>query len=150
MNDPLAGVSGFAAPKADPMLGFSGPSHHASDDRIKTASITIDTPIQASVFDFWLDTLVALRGPNILRAKGVVHIEDVPKPFVFHGVQHIFEPPVPLNDWPEGNTTSRVVLIARDFPEEDLQQSLAILKMRTGEDGSADGMMVHTLATKKE
>lgn len=146
--DPLAGISGFAPPKADPLLEAIAPSHHASDTRITTASTTIDTPIPAGVFDFWLDTLIALRGANILRLKGIVHIEDVPTPFVFHGVQHIFEPPVPLKDWPEGDHTSRVVVIARDFPFEDLEQSVAMLRMRPKEGEETEGITVHTLSTE--
>lgn len=146
--DPLAGISGFAPPKADPLLEAIAPSHHASDTRITTASTITDTPIPAGVFDFWLDTLIALRGANILRLKGIVHIEDVPTPFVFHGVQHIFEPPVPLKDWPEGDHTSRVVVIARDFPQQDLEQSLAMLHMRPKEGEEIEGITVHTLSTE--
>ncbi|MEM6663229.1 MAG: GTP-binding protein, partial [Pseudomonadota bacterium] len=58
--------------------------------RIESASIEVSEPIQANVFDFWLDMLMALKGPNILRMKGIVHVEGMDWPFVFHGVQHIF------------------------------------------------------------
>lgn len=143
--DPLAGLSGFSPPNPPPMIDLGAPSHHAVDDRIVTASITLGGPIPAQVFDFWLDTLIALRGPDILRMKGIVHIEDVPKPFVFHGVQHIFEPPVPLESWPEGDVTSRVVVIARDIPKADLEKSLAVLRMRPQAGNLAEGLIVHTL-----
>ncbi|WP_321831314.1 GTP-binding protein [Thalassovita sp.] len=146
--DPFAGLSGFDLLQPDPLLETSAPSHHATDSRIVTASVTIDTPIPARVFDFWLDTLIALRGADILRLKGIVHIEDVTTPFVFHGVQHIFEPPVPLKDWPEGDHTSRVVVIARDFPQEDLAQSLATLRMRPKEGDETQGITVHTLSAE--
>nr|WP_280322136.1 GTP-binding protein [Sulfitobacter faviae] len=68
---------------------------HQHDARIGSASIVLDAPIPAEVFDLWLDTLVRLRGSDLLRVKGIVHLEDVPTPFVFHGVQHLFDPPVP-------------------------------------------------------
>lgn len=145
--DPLAGLSGLTQPKQTAALDLSAPSHHASDARITTASIAIDAPIPAEVFDFWLDTLIALRGPDILRMKGIVHIEDVGKPFVFHGVQHIFEPPVPLESWPTGNTTSRVVVIARDILKSDLEKSLAVLRMRPKPGEATGGMTVQTLDT---
>ncbi|MBU2983175.1 GTP-binding protein [Lentibacter algarum] len=145
--DPLAGLSGMTLPKKDPILDLAAPSHHASDDRIATASITIDEPIPAQVFDFWLDTLISLRGPDILRMKGIVHIEDVPKPFVFHGVQHIFEPPVPLESWPDGNLTSRVVVIARDISKADLEESLSVLHMRPKQGDDAGGLSEHSLPT---
>lgn len=123
-SDPLAGLSGLPQAKTR----FTPLSHHASDDRITTASVTLTRPIAPDLFDLWLDTLIALRGQDILRMKGIVHIQDLPTPFVFHGVQHIFEPPQPLTNWPEGDQTSRIVIIARDIPQQDLQQSLAMLE----------------------
>jgi G3E family GTPase len=60
-------------------------SHHHAH-RITSASIEVPDPIPANVFDFWLDTLIALKGPNILRMKGIVHVEGLDFPFVFHGV----------------------------------------------------------------
>ena len=146
--DPLAGLSGMAAPQPNPME-LGAPSHHAKDDRIATASITLADPIAAEIFDFWLDTLIALRGTNVLRLKGIVHIKDVPNPFVFHGVQHIFEQPVPLESWPEGDTTSRVVIIARDMPKSDLDECLSMLTLRKlpcADDAEGlTGMTIHTM-----
>lgn len=111
--------------------------HHLHEDhhhhRIESASIEVSQPIQAGVFDFWLDTLLALKGPNILRMKGIVHIEGREWPFVFHGVQHIFEAPVPLTSWSGKDTTSRVVLIARDMAKCDLEFSLELLRGRMKE-----------------
>lgn len=137
--DPLAGLSGLSVPGTRPVLDLAAPSHHASDDRITTASITIEAPIPAEVFDFWLDRVVALRGPDILRMKGIVHIVDVPTPFAFHGVQHIFDPPVPLQGWPDGDHTSRIVIIARDIPQANLQGILEVLRTRPATEDAAKG-----------
>ena len=147
--DPLAGLSGFAPKAPKPAaLPMAGGSAHASahahhDHRIGSASIKVAEPIPASVFDFWLDTLIALKGPDILRIKGIVHVEGMDWPFVFHGVQHIFDAPVPLKSWAGTDKTSRVVVIARDIDKGDLRASLETLRMRPQE-AQADGMMVHT------
>jgi G3E family GTPase len=141
--DPLAGLSGLSLPKKGPLVDLGAPSHHASDDRIATASITLDAPIPAQIFDFWLDTLMALKGTDLLRMKGIVHVEGVPKPFVFHAVQHIVDAPVLLDNWPEGDTTSRVVVIARDIPKSDLQDCLAMLRMRPPVDKAAGVLVAH-------
>ncbi|MFN6977548.1 MAG: CobW family GTP-binding protein, partial [Gemmobacter sp.] len=143
--DPLAGLSGLAVPKRGPVMDLTLPSHHAADDRIASASIVLDAPIPPAIFDFWLDTLVALRGSDLLRVKGIVHIEGVPTPFVFHGVQHIFDPPVPLEGAPEGDTTSRIVVIARDIPGADLATSLEVLRMRIEPGEAEGGMTLQTL-----
>ncbi|WP_311199152.1 CobW family GTP-binding protein [Phaeobacter inhibens] len=149
--DPLAGLSGFAAtPAASMTFNPSAPARHAHHDhRINSASIEVTEPIPANVFDFWLDTLIALKGPNILRMKGILHVEGLQYPFVFHGVQHIFDAPVPLKNWSGADTTSRVVIIARDMPEADLKASLDMLLMRPAESTAskdlASGMMVETI-----
>lgn len=134
--DPLAGLSGLTLPKAKP-VELAAPSHHASDDRVATASITLHAPIPEQVFDVWLDTLVRRLGPDILRMKGIVQIEGLDKPFAFHGVQHLFDPPVPLEGWPEGDRTSRVVIIARDIPKPELEKLLAVLDTGATEPGKA-------------
>ncbi len=145
--DPLEGLSGFASKEVRPApLPFTqNPPHAHHNHKINSASIEVHEPIPANVFDFWLDTLMALKGPNILRMKGILHVEGIGRPFVFHGVQHIFDAPVPLESWTGKGTTSRVVVIARDMSEEDLAASLELLRMRPKEiDAATEGMMVQT------
>lgn len=48
---------------------------------------------------------------------------------MFHGVQHIFDPPVQLKDWPKDDRRSRIVVIARDLSRPEIQASLEMLKM---------------------
>jgi len=127
-TDPLANLSGLAQSAA----AASFPSPH--DARIGTASIVLDDPIPSEMFDIWLDTLIKLRGPDILRVKGIVFLEDIEMPFVFHGVQHIFDPPVPLRDWPGHDRSSRIVVIARNISRPELQRSLDMLRARLKRD----------------
>ncbi|MCV6595506.1 MAG: GTP-binding protein [Mangrovicoccus sp.] len=143
--DPLAQLTAFAEkPQHAAPLRQTG-ARAALDHRISAASIEISDPIPANTFDFWLDTLIALKGPDILRVKGIVHVEDTPWPFVFHGVQHIFDAPVPLKSWSGSEMTSRVVVIARDMAQADLQASLETLRLRPNSSapGTA-GMMTHS------
>nr|WP_269434831.1 GTP-binding protein [Cochlodiniinecator piscidefendens] len=149
--DPLADLSGFSAkPKVTTTFSPSVPTKHQQHDhRVSSASIEVTEPIPANVFDFWLDTLIALKGANILRMKGILHVEGLQYPFVFHGVQHIFDAPVPLKNWPGKDTTSRVVVIARDMEETDLKAGLEMLLLRTEEGAASDalpaGMMAETI-----
>ncbi|MEP2470204.1 MAG: GTP-binding protein, partial [Paracoccaceae bacterium] len=122
--DPFANLSGLARPA--PRDAPTTPH----DARIGSASIVLDTPIPSVAFDLWLDTLIMLRGPDILRVKGIVHLEGVETPFVFHGVQHLFDPPVPLNGWTGDDHTSRIVVIARDMTNAELVYSLDMLRAR--------------------
>lgn len=123
-RDPLDNLSGFA-----PLATSTAPvSKH--DARIGSASIVLDDPIPPAAFDLWLDTLIMLRGPDILRVKGIVHLEGIDTPFVFHGVQHLFDPPVPLHDWQGKDRQSRIVVIARDMTRTELVYSLNMLRAR--------------------
>lgn len=128
-----------SAPAADPFANLSGLTPAGSttdmtlsphDSRIGSASIILDRPVPAVAFDLWLDTLIALRGPDILRVKGIVFIEGIEMPFVFHGVQHVFDPPIPMRDWPGGDRQSRIVVIARDITRPELVRSLDMLRVR--------------------
>ena len=120
--DPFANLSGLA-PSTAPTATL-----HNHDARIGSASIVLHDPIPAVAFDLWLDTLTMLRGPDILRVKGIVHLEGIDTPFVFHGVQHLFDPPVPLHDWPGKDRQSRIVVIARDMTRPELTRSLDMLR----------------------
>lgn len=132
--DPLAGLGGFDS-TPDPLANLSGfapapvtADFSPHDARIGSASIVLEQPLKDAVFDNWLDTLIALKGADILRVKGIVFLEGIKTPFVFHGVQHIFDLPVPLDNWPEGDTTTRIVVIARDMSHPELQRSLDMLR----------------------
>lgn len=87
----------------------------------------LDEPLVDAAFDKWLDTLIALRGNDILRVKGIVFLEGIEAPFVFHGVQNIFDPPVQLKDWPKDDRRSRIVVIGRDISAKELAYSFNML-----------------------
>ncbi|MEJ8561819.1 GTP-binding protein [Yoonia sp. GPGPB17] len=126
--------------------GQHGQGHHHQEHQIRSASIEVPEPIPASVFDFWLDMLIAIKGPDLLRIKGIVHVEGMDWPFVFHGVQHIFDAPVPLKSWTGKDTTSRVVVIARNMSQDDLDASLNMLRMKPKEvETATDGMVLETV-----
>ena len=101
------------------------PNRH--DDRITAVSYTLDEPISAESFETWLETLVLSCGPDLLRLKAIIHVEGLPKPFVVHGVQHIFHPPVALMDWPSEDHQSRIVVIGRDISDAFLRKSFGVL-----------------------
>ena len=122
--EPLTNLSGFSPAKK---ISFASPTH---DPRIGSASIILEEPIPEAIFDIWLDALIAIRGPDILRINGIKVIAGIRAPFVIHGVQHIFNPPVQLKDWNKEDQRSRIVVIARDLSHPELQSSLDMLRAR--------------------
>ena len=92
------------------------------DDRIRAFALTSDEPVPASAFEMFVELLRAMHGPNLLRVKGIVQLEEYPdKPLVLHGVQHVFHPPTTLPSWPDDDRRSRIVFITRDIDEAKIR-----------------------------
>jgi len=62
--------------------------------------------------------LTGLRGPDLLRVKGLIAIDECRGPVVVHFVQHVAHPPVELEDWPDDDRRSRLVFVTRGLPRE--------------------------------
>jgi G3E family GTPase len=90
------------------------------DRSIKTISLRFEAPFTWVNFSSALDLLATLRGPDLLRVKGIVNVDG--KPVVVQGVQHIFHPPVTLDRWPSSDQASRLVFIARNISGESIRQ----------------------------
>ena len=63
------------------------------------------------------------------------NIEGLEGPFVFHGVQHVFHPPVMLKRWPGKDRRSRIVFIARNLDETALRDTLNVFMAVTKNEG---------------
>jgi G3E family GTPase len=68
-----------------------------------------------------MEALTALRGPDLLRAKGFLAVAGCAGPVVVQAVQHLMHPPVELQAWPDGDRTTRIVFITRDIPEQSVR-----------------------------
>ena len=93
--------------------------HHRHDVNRHDASIRAfafasEAAIPGAMFEAFVDLLLSVYGPNLLRMKGIVKLAETPhSPIVIHGVQHIFHPAVRLPRWPDGDERTRLVLITR-------------------------------------
>lgn len=97
--------------------------HHAHTHaigKIETATLIFDGPQDWNDLAGWLEWIIALRGPDILRIKGILAVTGQPGPVLVHGVQHVFSPPRVLPNWPDSDHRSRLVVIARDVPAQAL------------------------------
>lgn len=119
-----------------------GHDHHHDvnrhDDHISAFCIASDLPISAPSFDLFLELLRSYHGPNLLRVKGIVKVEeDQERPFIIHGVQHVFHPPVQLDAWPDEDRRSRLVFITRDVQKAELEKIFAAFAERSQGAGAA-------------
>ena len=95
----------------------------AHDAAIRTLSLRFETPFTWNAFSAALELLATLRGPDLLRVKGIVNVEG--KPVVVQGVQHVFHEPVELDRWPSADQGTRLVFITRNIPAEVIRNLLA-------------------------
>ncbi len=98
---------------------------HAHDAEISSFSLIINEPIRWAAFSQWLEYVAALKGDDLLRFKGLVHVAEKPGgPVVVHGVQHVFHPPIEMKSWPSADRSTRLVFIVRDIPREIIERTL--------------------------
>jgi len=94
-------------------------------DGIGSFVLTETRPMPWPVFARALDVLIALRAPDLLRVKGFLNVEDCRGPVVVQVVQHLTEPPVELESWPDDARNSRVVFITRGITESQMRDLIA-------------------------
>ena len=106
-------------PAVERYLGARPALHDAS---IRTLSLRFEQPFTWATFSAALELLATLRGPDLLRVKGIVNVEG--SPVVVQGVQHIFHPPVSLDRWPSADTGTRLVFITRNIEAHTIRNLL--------------------------
>jgi G3E family GTPase len=101
------------------------------DHGIRSFVIERDQPLPQAGFAAWMDMVVAMRGEDLLRVKGLVHLAEQPdQPVLIHGVQHLFHPPQSLAAWPSADHRTRIVFITRGVDAEALGETLDVLARR--------------------
>jgi len=97
-------------------------------DKVRSFTITEDAPVAWEPFARAMETLIALRGADLLRVKGFLNVAGCKGPVVVQFVQHIAHPPVELAAWPDADRKSRVVFITRDIGEREVRDLLAAVR----------------------
>ena len=113
-------------PASDQRNAFVAEAAHS--DGIVSFVLTDDAPMPWPVFARALDTLMAMRGPDLLRVKGFLNVEGCAGPVVVQFVQHLAPPPVELARWPDSNRASRVVFITKGISERQVRELFAAVR----------------------
>src|SRR5688572_28486686 len=91
---------------------------HRHDETVQSFVLRFDKPMPWETFTQCMEVLTALRGPDLLRVKGLVNVEGKNGPMVVQGVQHLFHPPLELAAWPGPDHGTRLVFITRAIPRQ--------------------------------
>ena len=122
--------------------------HHGDDeaghdvnrhgDNIRAFCVTYDEPVRLDAVEQWFDLIMLLKGPDLLRVKGIVNVAEYDGPVVIHGVQHVFHPPAVLEAWPSDDRRTRIVFITRDVDRQMLEDTLKTFTDRPAKPTPAD------------
>lgn len=113
------------------------------DRQITSISILLEEPLDDEIFDKWFDTLIAFRGRDIMRVKGILFLKGIETPFAFHGVQNVFDAPVPIKYWSGSDRHTRIVLIGRNLDRMEIQRSIELLRLGQPEGRSKAEAQAH-------
>ncbi len=136
--NPRAGIVAAANGSLDPQwiladgagLFASGfiAAETAHTDGISSFTLVEHAPVAWTAFARTMETLIALRGADLLRVKGLLHVAGRTGPVVVQFVRHLAHPPVELALWPGGDRSSRVVFIARNVSERQVKDLFAAVQ----------------------
>jgi G3E family GTPase len=128
----LEAVSGEIDPQRliEPVTDQRNPfvAEAAHSDGIGSFVLAEETPMPWAVFARSMDTLMQLRGPDLLRVKGFLDVEGCKGPLLVQFVQHLAHPPVELEAWPDTNRQSRVVFITRNISEHQVRTLIQAIR----------------------
>jgi G3E family GTPase len=134
--NPTATIVEASFGEVEPDVLFAGERHlhavpppdgghsHAEHGDVRAHCIVFDEQLDWTAFGVWLTMLLAARGSDILRVKGLLDV-GAPGPLLLNGVQHVVHPPLHLDRWPDGDHRSRIVFIGRHLDAAALEASLA-------------------------
>ena len=107
--------AGHDQPQSHP--GFIGESGHS--DGIQSFVLSEAGPLAWPPFERAMETLIAVRGSDLLRVKGFLNVTGCSGPVLVQIVQHLAHPP--LSSRPgRRRTTSRLVFITRNISQDQV------------------------------
>jgi Ni2+-binding GTPase involved in maturation of urease and hydrogenase len=90
---------------------------HRHDTQVISFCLRFESAFTWASFSQCMEVLATLRGPDLFRVKGLVHVHGHKGPLIVQGVQHLFHPPIELERWPSDDHQTRLVFITRGISE---------------------------------
>lgn len=96
---------------------------HTHDPSVASVSFTFDRPFDAERLERSMKELLAIRGDDIFRVKGILHVQGDDRRHVLQGVHRILELK-PSFPWWDETPASKLVFIGRYLQDEKLRARL--------------------------
>jgi G3E family GTPase len=107
---------------ADVQPEFLTETEHEHNDDINSMSFELTKPIDPEKFNAWIGQLLAEKGQDLLRTKGILDYQGDNRRFAFQAVHMIADGDF-IGPWPEGEPRkSRLVFIGRNLNRPQLRR----------------------------
>ena len=101
---------------------LSGEDDHEHDDEVNSISFELSRPIDPERFNAWITQLLAQKGQDLLRTKGILHYQGDNRRFAFQAVHMIADGDF-IGPWKEGDPRkSKLVFIGRNLSRPVLRR----------------------------
>jgi G3E family GTPase len=101
---------------------LSGEDEHEHDSAVQSLSFEVQRPIDPEKFNAWITGLLAQKGQDLLRTKGILHYANDDRRFAFQAVHMIADGDF-IGPWREGDPRrSKIVFIGRDLNRPQLRR----------------------------
>jgi G3E family GTPase len=94
---------------------------HEHDEAISSVGITLPGDLDAEKLNAWLARLLAERGPDLFRMKGVLSVAGSAQRVVFQGVHMLFDSK-PDRPWGTNPRTNKLIFIGRQLDRAALTE----------------------------
>lgn len=96
-------------------------SEHQHDQSVTSVGIDTGGTVDPVALNTWLGALLATRGPDLFRSKGVLNLADTDRRYVFQGVHMLHDGELGA-PWREGESRrNRMVFIGRNLDRAELE-----------------------------
>jgi G3E family GTPase len=119
--------------RARTALGALGPIRpHGRESGIRAYSFRPAAPVTWAGWSAWSRLVAAEFSDRLIRVKGLLKMEESGEIAFVQGVQGVFHPPQRLREWPDADHGNRLVCIARDLRQAQIEVTLAALNTAPG------------------
>lgn len=104
-----------------PLVSCAFAPDHEHDDAITSVGIDIEGEVDGDRLNTWISALLATKGADIFRSKGILAVRGEPRRIVFQGVHMLFEA---SEDRPWGGEPRRstMVFIGRNLDRRQIEE----------------------------
>jgi len=117
----ILGIGAFSAQRGELAMDVQKHSH---DPDLESESFVLSAPLDRGKFQSWVKRLLAEKGDDIYRLKGIVAFANEPRRYVLQAVHRISDLK-PADAWGEEKPASRLVFIGRALDRAALDAGLS-------------------------